>query len=172
MRPFNSFLVSATPLRAGVSALALAFAVSAGVTSAPAFAQSAPAGHHRAHVPGGEGMAILKLRSRLNLSTEQSAALDTIVAGAKSQAAALRASAQPTIAQINAELANPQPNLQTIAQLRDGLQGPRESLRKATRDQLIGFYGTLNATQQQVVIDALRKGAARHAAFAAKHATS
>ena len=179
MRPLKFFApsirptLSSTSARAGISAVALALAASLGVAGAPAFAQTAAAPeHHRAHRTGGEGMEILKLRSRLNLSADQSAALDAIVAAARSQGAALRASSQAVVAQINAELANAQPNLQAVAQLRDSLQGPRETLRKATRDQLIGFYGTLNATQQQVVIDALRKAAARHAAFAAAHAAS
>ncbi|MEP7155473.1 MAG: periplasmic heavy metal sensor [Betaproteobacteria bacterium] len=167
MRPLK--IVSDFPVRTGLSALALALATSIGVATLPAMAQSGPGAHHRAHGPAGVGMGIIKLRSQLNLTADQSAALDAIIAGAKSQGAALRASAQTVVAQINAELATPQPDLRVIAQLRDSLQLPRESLRTSVRDQLIGFYGTLNGTQQQVVIDALRKGAARHAEFAAKH---
>lgn len=166
MRPFNV----PRSIRAGMPAIAFAVAAAFGAAGAPVYAQGAPAFHRGAHGMADDGMAIIHLRQKLNLSTDQSAALDAIIASAKTQGAALRTAAQPTIAQITAELAKAQPSLQTIAQLRDSLQGPREALRKSTRDQLIGFYGTLNATQQQVVIDALRKMAARKAAFAASHA--
>jgi hypothetical protein len=142
-------------------------AIAIGLAGMSAFAQPGPGagmagpGAHRGMMagPAGDGMGIPMLRHRLNLSAEQSTALDAILANAKTQARAAHTAAQPTIAQITAELAKAQPNLHTIAQLRDSLQPAHETLRKATRDQLITFYGTLNATQQQVVIDAMRKRA-------------
>ena len=76
MRPLKSFVpskVSSLSARAGVLAVALALTAAIGAGTS-AFAQTTPAEHHRAHAPGGEGMEILKLRGRLNLSTEQSAA--------------------------------------------------------------------------------------------------
>ena len=148
-------------MRVAVPATAIAIAI--GFAGMQALAQSAPSGANWHGAQGGgasEIMAIVKLRHRLNLSDDQSAALDAILANARTHARALHAAAQPTLAQIAAELANAQPNLQTLAQLRDSLQPQRDALRKATRDQLIAFYATLSATQQQVVIDALRKLAA------------
>jgi hypothetical protein len=157
--------------RAAISAVAITM----GLATLPAAAQTMPMGPHGQQGPGaqgaaaGETMAIIHLRNRLNLTADQSAALDAIIANAKTQAAALRTAAQPTVAQIKAELAKAQPSLQVISSLRDSLQPQQEALRKSIRDQLIGFYGTLNATQQQVVIDHLRKVVAFREARAALH---
>jgi len=162
MRAFNN------SMRVAVSAIAIAM----GLATLPVDAQMMPMGQGGpgAQMAGaGDGAAILRLRNRLNLTADQSAALDAIIANAKTQARALHDAAQPTVAQIKAELAKPQPSLQTVANLRDSLQPQHEALRKATRNQLIGFYGTLNPTQQQVVIDHLRKLTALREAQAAMH---
>lgn len=166
MRPLNLSRRIAAP------AIAIAVTLASGLTLTPAFAQPVPPGAHMRGgnaAIGGEGMAIVRLRDRLNLSADQSAALDATLANARAQAQALHQSLQPTLAQIAAELAKPQPSLQTIAQLRDSLQPQRDALHKATRDRLIAFYGTLNATQQQVVIDAMRKMSAWRGERAARH---
>lgn len=167
MRAFN------TSMRTAASAVAIVM----GLAVLPAVAQNMPMGPHGQGGPGarmggagaGDEMVMVRLRNRLSLTADQSAALDAIIANAKSQAKALHDAAQPTIAQIKAELAKPQPSLQTIASLRDSLQPQHEALRKATRTQLINFYGTLSAAQQQIVVDHLRKVVAFREARAALH---
>lgn len=166
MRPLNLYRRLASP------AIVFAVALASGLAITTASAQPVPPGAHMRGgnaAMGGEGMAIVRLRDRLNLSADQSAALDSILAGAKVQAQAFHQSAQPTLAQIAAELAKPQPSLQVIAQLRDSLQPQRDALHKAARDKLIAFYATLNGTQQQVVIDAMRKMAAWRGERVARH---
>lgn len=148
---------------------ALALAIALGATSGWARAEG-PAGPaaHAARAAGGLEMAIGHVRAKLNLSAEQSSALDAIVANAKAQARAAREASKATVEQMKAELAKPQPNLRTLVQLQEGLAPQREAIRKSVQSQLLGFYDTLNATQQVTVVEGLRKMAAMRERRAAR----
>lgn len=153
MRTPNLKLFAAT-IAASITAL----------TAVPALAE-APAGRppfaaHAAHGgPGLEG-ALQFVRAKLSLTADQSAALDAILAGAKSQAKAARDSSKATVDQMRAELAKPQPNLRTLVQLQESLAPQREAIRKTVQAQLLDFYDTLNASQQATVVEGVRKMAA------------
>ena len=136
---------------------ALVAVVSFSTLAVPAFSQAPARGPGAG---GGIEQAIVHVRAKLDLSADQSAALDAIVGSAKSQAKAAHDAAQSTIEQIKAELAKPQPNLRALAQWQDNLQPQREAIHKSIRDQLLRFYDTLNPTQQQTVIEGVRKMAA------------
>lgn len=147
-----------------IRAATLAAALSAvlAVTGAQAEAPGGGPGPRGAHMrmPGGAGGiegAIQHARAKLNLTAEQSAQLDAIIASAKSQAKAAHDASQATLADMKAELAKAQPNLRKLAQLQDSLAPQRDAIRKSVRDQMLNFYDTLNATQQQTVIDGVRR---------------
>jgi Spy/CpxP family protein refolding chaperone len=148
---------------------ALALAIALGTTAGLARAEG-PAGHaaHAARAAGGLEMAIGHVRAKLNLSAEQSSALDAIVATAKAQARAARDASKATIEQMKAELAKPQPNLRTLTQLQESMAPQREAIRKSMQAQLLNFYDTLNASQQATVVEGLRKMAAMRERRAAR----
>ena len=135
----------------------LAAVVSLSSLAVPAFSQAPTRGPGAG---GGIEQAIVHVRAKLDLTADQFAALDAIVASAKSQGKAAHDAAQTIIAQMKVELAKPQPNLRALAQWQDSLQPQREAIHKSIRDQLLRFYDTLNPTQQQIVIEGVRKMAA------------
>ncbi|MBL8513800.1 MAG: Spy/CpxP family protein refolding chaperone [Betaproteobacteria bacterium] len=153
MRTPNLKLIAAA-IAASVSALTAVPALAEAPAGPPPFAARAAQGG-----PGIEG-ALQFARAKLNLTADQSAALDAILAGAKSQAKAAREASKSTVEQMKAELAKPQPNLRTLAQLQESLAPQREAIRKSVQSQLLSFYDTLNASQQATVVEGLRKMAA------------
>ena len=161
MRTPNIKLIAAA-IATSVTALTAIPALAEAPAGAPPFAARA------AH--GGQGIegALQFARAKLNLSTEQSAALDAILANAKSQAKAARDASKATVEQMKAELAKPQPNLRTLAQLQESLAPQREAIRKSMQAQLLNFYDTLNASQQATVVEGLRKMAAMRERRAAR----
>jgi predicted nucleic acid-binding Zn-ribbon protein len=142
------------------------------LSTVPGFAEAPatppPWAGRAAHAsPGIEG-ALQFARAKLNLSTDQAAALDAILANARTQAKAAREASKATVEQMKAELAKPQPNLRTLAQLQESLGPQREAIRKSVQAQLLGFYDTLSATQQATVIEGVRKMAAMRERRAAR----
>lgn len=161
MRP-SRFNILAAAVAASISLLSMAPAMAETPAVPPHFAHRASQGG-----PGIEG-ALQFARARLNLTTEQSAALDGILASAKSQAKAAREASKATVDQMKAELAKPQPNMRTLAQLQDSLAPQREAIRKSVQAQLLNFYDTLSATQQATVVEGVRKMAAMRERRAAR----
>ncbi len=153
MRPSRSGRLTAA-LAASVTVLSLGSAFADAPPAPPPFAHRAAQGG-----PGIEG-ALQFARAKLNLTTEQSAALDAILANAKMQAKAAHEASKATLEQMKAELAKPQPNLRTLAQLQESLAPQREAIRKSVQAQLLDFYDTLSAAQQATVIEGVRKMAA------------
>jgi len=144
----------------------LAAIAAAGLLSfgAVALAQPGPHGFGPGH--GGDiTMAIAALKGQLNLNTSQQQMWDSVAAATKSAHQTMRANFETLKSAVDAQLANPQPDLAAIATVADDVQTKNTALRKQVRDQWLALYATFTPDQKTIVRDALQSRIARMKAF-------
>jgi len=134
----------------------MALALSASMSALPALAQHGP---HRfgGHEGGGLAHAIIALKTELNLSASQQAALDAAIAAGKVARQAAHASMQTVHQLATDEFAKPTPDLARIAAAQDQAQDAATKARRDVRNQLLALYGTFTPAQVQVIKDAFAK---------------
>jgi Spy/CpxP family protein refolding chaperone len=153
-------------LRAVAIAASAALALSFGATAASA---QPAGGHHGMHGGGGFGDMIPHMLERakasLNLNTMQQGMWDNVVAQGKAAREAGRANMQQVKAALQAQLANPAPDLAAVAAVADQVQAQNSALRKGVRDQWLQLYATFTPDQKAVVRDLLQKKVAHAESF-------
>jgi Spy/CpxP family protein refolding chaperone len=144
--------------------IAMAVALSAGLSTLPAIAQPGPGGHHMHH-RGGLAHAIVALQSQLSLSAQQQSMLDAALASGKSARDTVRQSRQTIHQLVQDELAKDRPDLAKIAAAEDQVQDAATAARRSVRNQLLQLYGTFTPQQVAVIKDAFAKRMSRMQAF-------
>jgi Spy/CpxP family protein refolding chaperone len=127
------------------------------LSSAAAFAQAGPRGHHA----GDASFGIAALKGQLNLNTSQQTMWDSAVAQTKAARGTGRANMQKIHDAMSAELAKAEPDLAAVAATADDVQASNGASRKQVRNMWLAMYATFTPDQKAIVRDALKQRMAR-----------
>jgi Spy/CpxP family protein refolding chaperone len=143
--------------------LAMALALSAGLSVLPALAQPGPHGHRG----GGDPLAhaIGELKSQLNLTASQQQAWDAAIAAGKQAREAAKQSRQTVSQLAHDELAKPSPDLAKIAAAADQAHDAAVAARRQVRNQFLSIYATFSTEQKALVQQKLAERMARMDSF-------
>ena len=114
------------------------------------------------------GRLIAHARAELNLNTMQQAMFDANVADSKNLHLSARALHQKVKDAMQAELANPEPNLRAIAAMADSARNDAQTDRKKVREKWLQLYDTFTLDQKAVVRTLLQKKMAHAESFRQK----
>lgn len=139
----------------------------AAALAAPAgFAFASPHGGHGHHHHGGfgqyGGLLSEEVRKQLNLAPEQDRDWQELKRQQQALWEQMRDTHQQMRAQIDAELAKPQPDLAAINAAMDAAHERNYAANKRLREAALGFYQTLTPDRQAIVVSALKE---RHERF-------
>lgn len=99
-----------------------------------------------------------QIKDQLNLNTSQQQQWDAVAAQSKAAREAARAAFAQVNSALQVELAKPEPDLASVAALRDSVHQQIEAQHKQTRDAWLALYANFTPEQKTMVRDAIKAG--------------